>query len=244
MTKKIIYAGIALAVLVVIAAIFIFTWWPALQGNIPSTNHPHPAGTTEITHGDTNKKQVIFTFDAGGTLITSAPQILAVLAKHHVTGTFFFTGKMIEAHPNLVKEIVAAGHEIFSHTYDHLDLTTLSDAQITTELSKTESALMAATGLSPKPYFRAPYGARNSHVLAVATQDGYRSIYWTVDALDWEEPQGETATAVQSRILSSLAPGNIYLMHIGDSITGKILDAVFTTIESRGYRIVSLTQGI
>ncbi len=211
----------------------------------PSTAEATSAAinTKEIARGDTSKKEVIFTFDGGGG-IQSADEILAVLAKHHVKGTFFLTGKMVEAHPDLVKRIVAAGHEIFSHTYDHPNLTALTDDQITQELTKLEKVLQATAGISPKPYFRAPYGARNAQVLSVAAKDGYQSVYWTVDALDWKEPQGETAAQVKERILSNVAPGTIYLMHLGDNITGSILDDVFTTIEAKGYKIVSLSQGI
>jgi peptidoglycan/xylan/chitin deacetylase (PgdA/CDA1 family) len=210
----------------------------ALAHTVATTSVP-----AKITHGNTSKKEVIFTFDGGGT-IQSADAILAVLAKHHVQGTFFLTGKMIEAHPDLVRRIAAAGNEIYSHTYDHRDLTTLTDSQITDELTKVEGVLKTTAGISPKPYFRAPYGAQNARVLAVAAKDGYQSVYWTVDALDWKEPQGETAAQVKKRILSNVAPGTIYLMHVGDTITGSILDQVFTAIESKGYKIVSLTQGL
>jgi peptidoglycan/xylan/chitin deacetylase (PgdA/CDA1 family) len=202
-----------------------------------------PSSSKEIIRGDTNKKQVIFTFD-GGADIESADKILDVLEKHHIKGTFFLTGKTAEANPGLVKKIAVRGNEIFSHTYDHPYLTTLSDKNIDNELEKTEKVLLEIAGLSPKPYFRAPYGDRNVRVLAAAAKFGYQSVYWTVDALDWMESNGETAEQVRERILSSLAPGNIYLMHLGDNITGKILDDVFSTIEMRGYKIVSLTQGI
>lgn len=197
----------------------------------------------EIVHGNTAKKEVIFTFD-GGSTIQSADKILEALSKHHVKGTFFLTGKVIEIYPNLVKRIVAGGHEIFSHTYDHPDLTTVSDGKIANELKKTEKALIAAANISPKPYFRAPYGARNARVLAVAAKEGYQSVYWTHDALDWKESISQTPAEVKGLILSTIAPGNIYLMHLGDTITGTVLDDVFTEIEARGYRIVSLTQGI
>ena len=199
--------------------------------------------TKEITRGDTGKKDVIFTFDGGNTT-QSADKVLEALAKHHIKGTFFLTGKMIEAYPDLVKKIAAQGHEIFCHTYDHPDLTKISDDAITDELEKTEKALLAVADISPKPYFRAPYGTRNDKVLAVAARAGYTSVYWTVDALDWMGPKIKTQSQVKERILSRLAPGNIYLMHLGDTITGAVLDSVFTTIEARGYRIVSLTQGI
>ncbi len=197
---------------------------------------------TEISKGDTSKKQVIFTFDAGGGA-SSADQILNVLAKHRVTGTFFMTGKFVEANPDLVRRIVAAGHEVFNHTYDHKDLTTLSDADISDELQKMDMALQKVAHITSSPYFRPPYGARDSRVINAAFDTGYQPIYWTVDARDWMEPN-ITADEVKNRILSNVAPGTIYLMHVGDTITGAILDEVFSTIESRGYKIVSLRQGM
>lgn len=215
---------------------------PLNQIITPTTLIP-TVNSKEITHGDIRKKDVIFTFDGGGTT-QSANEILAVLAKHHVKGTFFLTGKMIQNHPDFVKSIVAQGDEIFNHTYDHQNLTKLTNSQITFELTQMEKKLFATANISPKPYFRAPYGARNARVLNVANQAGYESVYWTVDALDWRESRGETAPQVEERILSTLAPGNIYLMHVGDSITGAILDDMFTKIESQGYHVVSLTQGL
>lgn len=197
----------------------------------------------EITHGDKGKKNVIFTFD-GGSGVQSADKILEALAKHHVKGTFFLTGKMVEAHSDLVRRITVLGHEVFNHTYDHKDLTTLSDDQITEELTKTEDVFQNRVGVSSRPYFRAPYGARDDRVLRVAAKNGYQSIYWTVDALDWKEPDGETMEQVKNRVISKVAPGAIYLMHLGDTITGKILDELLTIIESRGYKITSLTQGL
>ncbi len=198
---------------------------------------------SEIRHGDRSKKQVIFTFD-GGAGIQSADAILAILAKHHVKGTFFLTGKMVLGHPDLVRRIAAAGHEIFNHTYDHKDLTKLTDAEIKRELLDMDSALEKTVGSSTRPYFRTPYSAVNAKVLSAAGAIGYRSVEYTLDALDWREGQGETAAQVQKRVLSHVAPGVIYLMHLGDNITGEILDKLFSDIEARGYKIVSLTQGL
>ena len=199
--------------------------------------------TSEISHGDTSKKQVIFTFD-GGSGAQSGDKILATLAKHHVRGSFFLTGKFVEENPDLVKHMVAQGHEIFNHTYNHPHLPTLKDNDIVEELEKMEKSLMTVAGISPKPYFRAPYGDRNSRVLDIAAKAGYRSVYWMTDALDWQESSGKTANQVGKLILSHIAPGAIYLMHLGDSITGNILDDVFTKIEARGYTPVSLIQGL
>jgi len=204
---------------------------------------PSPKSVDEIVRGDTSKKQVIFTFD-GGAGTQSLDQILATLKKYNITSTFFLTGKMIEDNPEAVKKIVAGGHEIFNHTYSHPHLPQLSDAGIVQELSRTDELLTRITGVSSKPYFRAPYGDRNLHVREVAFDTGYQSVYWTVDALDWKEGSGETAETVRARVLSSVAPGTIYLMHLGDTITGNILDTVFAEIINRGYQIVSLRKGL
>lgn len=197
----------------------------------------------EIVYGDRSKKQIIFTFD-GGAGIHSADEILTTLAEHNVKGTFFLTGKFAESNPALIKRMSAEGHEIFNHTYNHSDLTTISSSQMRTEFRKTEEIIKNLTGKSTKPYFRPPYGARNSTVLDVVGREGYQSIYWTVDALDWKESEGWTNAQTKERIMSNLSNGAIVMMHIGDNITGRILDEVFTEIKARGYSIVPLSQGL
>ncbi len=231
----------AIVVLAIAAAIIVFADQPTKTVSLPPPwNGIVPQ---EIVHGDRTKKQIIFTFDAGDKT-QSAQGILAALSKHHVKGTFFMTGKFIEANPTLVKQIAAAGNEIFDHTFDHKDLTTLTGAQIKAELDGMNALLASTTGMDAKPYFRAPYGARDVRVRTAAAADGFQSVYWTLDARDWMESKGETVGEVRERILSNLAPGTIILMHVGDTITASILDDVFTKIEAQGYKIVSLTQGL
>lgn len=204
---------------------------------------PMPTVWTEISRGDSSKKQVIFTFD-GGSGNQSAQKILDTLAKHKVHATFFLTGKFAETNPSYTKKFAEAGHEVFNHTFNHPDLTKASDATIQDELNAAETTISSMTGKTTKPYFRPPYGARNQHVRDVAKSLGYRSVFWTVDALDWKESQGVTAAQVKSKILTNVSPGTIYLMHIGDNLTGQVLDDVFTEIENKGYKIVPLSQGL
>lgn len=202
---------------------------------------PKPTVKPEISRGDTSKKQVIFTFDAGSG-IQSADAILNVLKDHGVRGTFSLTGKWAEQNPTFTKRIASEGHEIINHTYSHPYLTQVSNVTIQTELQKTENVIKELTGKSTKPYFRPPYGNRNANVLKVAGEEGYQSIYWTVDALDWQV--GATASSVKQRIYDNLSSGAIVLMHVGDEITGQVLDEVFTEIKNQGYTITSLSGGL
>ncbi|MFA5107005.1 MAG: polysaccharide deacetylase family protein [Patescibacteria group bacterium] len=210
--------------------------------NTANTNAPAPTETPageEIVRIDTKENMVVFTFDAGSSDV-SLTKILEALAAHQLTGTFFMTGTWAEKFPEGVKQIATAGHEIYNHTYSHPHLTQLSDAKILEEFSKTEQLVKNLTGKTTKPYFRAPYGERNDHILEVASQAGYQSVYWSTDALDWEESTGMTAEKVRTRVLDNLKPGAIFLMHVGDTITGSILNGLFESIEQKGYQISSL----
>lgn len=195
----------------------------------------------EITKGDKTGKKVIFTFD-GGAGTQSVKAILDTLAKHDLKSSFFLTGQWAIKNSSLVEEIANDGHEIFNHTYTHSHLTQITSEEIIQELQKTEDVILKLTGKTTKPYFRPPYGDRDTRVLQVAATKGYQSIFWTVDALDWKEGIG--AQEVLQRIFAGLKPGTIYLMHIGDTITGQILDEVLSAIKEQGFAIVPLTQGI
>lgn len=211
-----------------------------IQKIIPPT--PRYIGK-EISRGNTTKQQVIFTFD-GGSESVSTEKILDTLKQHSVRGTFFLTGVFVEKYTSLVQRMITEGHEVFSHTYDHPYLTQLPDAEIIEQFASMENTLQSLVGTTSKPYFRPPYGDRDARVIGVARSQGYQSVFWTLDALDWRETEGETKESVKARILSHVTPGEIYLFHLGDTISGDILDDVFTTLKSQGYTPVSLTQGI
>jgi len=138
--------------------------------------------------------------------------------------------------------MVADGHEIFNHSYSHPYYTKLSAEEIQKDLTKMDDILYTTAGVRTKPYFRPPYGDRNAASNAAAAAIGYRSIYWSIDTLDWRE--GETKEAVKARIYNNLHNGAIILMHVGTTVTGEVLDEIFTKLEADGYKLVSLTEGL
>lgn len=200
-----------------------------------------PTSSQEISRIDLPEKTLVFSFDAGSGDI-SAAKILDVLGKHKVKGTFFMTGKFAEEHPDLVRDIVRRGHEIFNHTYSHPRMTELSSEEIGAELEKMDAILRNIAKISARPYFRPPFGDRDDRVLESAYANGYQSVYWSVDAGDWEI--GATNESVKNKIYGNALPGTIFLMHVGDAVTGDILDEVFTKFEREGYRLLSLGQAV
>jgi peptidoglycan/xylan/chitin deacetylase (PgdA/CDA1 family) len=196
--------------------------------------------STEISRGLTDKKRIVLTFDAGASS-EATPRILKELRDADIKAVFFLTGKWVEDNPQLTKKIAGQGHTIGNHTYSHSDLTKLdTNNEIVSELSKMERVVNDTAGVSTKPLFRPPYGARDSRVLRVAANAGYRSIYWTIDSLDWKQTM--TPEQVKNRVLAALSPGAIILMHCGSDQTAEILPDLIEGIKSRGYKIVTIPE--
>jgi peptidoglycan/xylan/chitin deacetylase (PgdA/CDA1 family) len=202
---------------------------------------PSLAGA-EWTRLPTGRQVVALTFDAGGNDAGVTP-ILSALAAAGVTGTFFMTGRWVEVYPARAREI-AALYPIGNHTYDHPHLTTLTDAQVQEEVVRAQLAISSATGRDTRPLFRFPYGNSDSRTLADVHALGYGGIRWTVDTLGWEgRSNGQTPDTVLQRVLGSLQPGEIVLMHVGAANDGTTLDAdalpsVIREVEARGYSLV------
>ncbi|MGI6295587.1 MAG: polysaccharide deacetylase family protein [Armatimonadota bacterium] len=184
--------------------------------------------------------KVALTFDAGA---SSAPtsSILKTLKEAGLHVTFFLTGKWCEKDPELVKQIIAEGHEIANHSYSHPDFRKISDSAIVEQLQKTEDIVFKLTGASTKPFFRPPFGGRDKRVLSVAGEQGYTSIYWSLDSWDAFK-KGITAQQIEDRILERIQGGDIVLMHCGSEPTAKQLPDLIEQINKRGFEIVKVSE--
>ena len=146
-----------------------------------------------FTHVHVNGPYLAMTFDDGPSA-EYTPRLLDMLKARHLKATFFLVGKNVQAHPELVRRIVAEGHEVGNHTWDHPQLSKLSDEQATEEIEKTQDAIRGACGVTPT-ILRPPYGALNKpeHVW-IPQQLRVNVIYWSVDTLDWKRPGAATIT--------------------------------------------------
>jgi peptidoglycan/xylan/chitin deacetylase (PgdA/CDA1 family) len=195
----------------------------------------------EISRGTTSRPQITLTFDAGADA-GPAPRLLDILAAHHVHSTWFVTGQWAARNPTLLRRVRDEGHEIANHTVHHLDLTTLSDVEVCRELTQADTTIMGITGKTTRPYFRPPFGARNLKVRTLAANLGYRTIYWTIDTLDWRADA--TTDSIRARVLNNVGNGAIILMHVGSQVEADTLDGLMTTLEGRGYAMVTLSQAL
>ena len=106
------------------------------------------------------------------------------------------------------------------------------------------------TGADPWPWFRFPYGDYSAHAISVVNGAGFVPVGWTVDTLGWKGTSGGiTAQTVLNRVLGSLRPGQIVLMHCGSNpddhsaLDAAALPSVIQALQVRGYAFVTFGEG-
>lgn len=181
-----------------------------------------------------NQKRIALTFD-DGPRATTTPQVLDILKKYNVKATFFVLGQNVPENQELLKRIVAEGHEVASHTWDHANLVTLSPEQVKQEMDKTQEVIKNVTGQAPT-MMRPPYGAVNPSVMSIMQLP---VIYWSVDSKDW---QSRNPVAILNEIKACTYPGSIILMHDIHQPTVDSLTAVLDYLLGQGYQPVTVSD--
>jgi peptidoglycan/xylan/chitin deacetylase (PgdA/CDA1 family) len=199
----------------------------------------------DLTTLGTTRKVVALTFDGGGGN-EGVASILHTLAAQSVPGSFFLTGEFVDDFATSAKAI-AARYPVGNHSYHHPDLTTLSSAGIRTEVRTAAARIKAVTGQDPRPWFRFPLGAVDARTIGVVNAECYVPFRWTVDTLGWKGTSGgQSVSSVVGRVISSLVPGEIVLMHVGahptdhSTLDADALPRVIAEIRARGYSVVTL----
>jgi peptidoglycan/xylan/chitin deacetylase (PgdA/CDA1 family) len=182
-------------------------------------------------------KVIALTLDDGPNNVYT-PQVLALLQQYGIKATFCMVGSQVAANKSLVREVVAAGHTIVNHTWDHADQSKLTLAKVRSEISRANDAL-AAVDVHPS-IFRAPYGAWSPTVFQACAAANLRPLDWSVDPRDWSRPGVNT---IVSRIKAQTKTGSIILEHDGGgdrSQTVAALTIVLPELLAQGYRFTSV----
>jgi peptidoglycan/xylan/chitin deacetylase (PgdA/CDA1 family) len=165
----------------------------------------------------TGSATVALTFDDGPDPVQT-PKILELLAKYQVKATFCLVGSQVQRHPEIVRQIAAAGHTLCNHTWDHsLTIGKKRPEKIQDDLRRTNEAIQAAVPGAKIPFFRAPGGNFTDALVQTAYADGMTSLYWEVDPRDWEHTENEDDAAHVDKIVKGVQkdtrPGAIVLSH-------------------------------
>ena len=174
---------------------------------------------------------VYLTFD-DGPHPTYTPQVLDTLARHGARATFFVLGSLAESHPDLVERIVAEGHTVANHTWNHENLAGLPHPSFDDTIGRTQAALADHA----TPCLRPPYGSTDAFTRDWAAALGLDLVLWTVDTNDWRRPG---ARVVADRIVRGATNEAIMLMHDGGgnrTQTVDGLDLALDRLSERGLR--------
>ena len=190
---------------------------------------------------DTQEKKIYVTFDCGYELgYTEA--ILDALKKHNVKATFFVVGHYLEESPELVKRMVEEGHIVANHSYNHPDMTTLSDEELIKELQTNADKYKEVTGEEMINYYRPPQGKYTLENLKKMQELGYHSFFWSLAYMDWDAKKQPTHEEAFDKLLSRIHPGAIVLLHNTSRTNGEIMDDLLTKWEEMGYSFGELSE--
>ena len=198
-----------------------------------------------VHQGQSSQTQVSLTFDDGPDPAWT-PHVLDILKTKDVKAAFFVVGSNAVRYPDLVRRIIADGHELGSHTFTHADISAMPPAIVRLELNATERVIEYLTGQSTI-LFRPPYNAdRYPHTsaelrpLLIANQLGYITVSESIDSEDWDE---SGPSVLLERIRERRGEGNVVLLHDagGDrSATVAALPLIIDYLRRRGDEIVPL----
>ncbi|MEU6549637.1 glycosyltransferase [Streptomyces sp. NPDC046915] len=193
--------------------------------------------------------RLVLTFDDGPDP-TWTPKVLDVLKEHHAHAVFFVTGTMTSRYPDLVRRMVAEGHEVGLHTFNHPDLSYQSRKRIDRELSQNQLAITGAAGIRTS-LFRPPYSSfadamddRSWPVTRYIGTRGYITVVNNTDSEDWRKPG---VAEIIRRATPHHGKGAIVLMHDsgGDRHqTVQALDRFLPLLQQQGYTFDNLTEAL
>lgn len=183
---------------------------------------------------DDNKISISFDAAWGGDKTLG---ILDLLDEYNIKTTFFLVDIWTQKYPELVKEIVARGHEIGNHSTSHPQMSKLNETQIAKELNTQADNALAIAGVRPV-LFRPPYGDYNNRVITTARAQGFVPIQWSVDSLDWKNRGAQEIINRATKVKS----GDIVLFHNDSQYILDALPAVLKYYAENGYSVVPISE--
>ncbi len=196
------------------------------------------ASSVTQNSGNRSLPYIAITFD-DGPHPKHTPRLLDMLKERNIKATFYVIGSSVARHPEIVRRIVAEGHEIGNHTWSHPNLSKMSQSDVRSQLDRCAAAIASAAGVKPRT-MRPPYGAlRKDQRVWIHEDWGYPTILWDVDPEDWRRPGPSVVT---SRITNKTRNGSIVLVH---DLHGQSVDAMPATLDNllrKGFKFVTVSQ--
>ncbi len=189
--------------------------------------------------GNPKSKTLYLTFDNGYENGYTS-KILAVLKKEKVPATFFVTGHYLESASDLVKQMVKDGHIVGNHSWHHPDFTAVSDERLKEELEKVRVKTKELTGQKEMKYVRPPRGILSERTLALAKEEGYTHVLWSLAFVDWNVNQQRGWQYSYDNIMKQAHPGAVILLHTVSKDNADALEKAIKDLKKKGYKFKNL----
>ncbi|HBQ96678.1 MAG: polysaccharide deacetylase family protein [Firmicutes bacterium] len=190
--------------------------------------------------GSREHHQIALTFDDGPGPDT--PDILRVLREHNARATFFVVAERAQHYPEMLKEMVAGGHEIGLHGYQHRSMYLFWPWSAAREIRRGLDTIEAITGTRPVSY-RPPWGHHNVMTGMMAHRLGLRRVLWSIAPDDWKS--GKTPEMIEHYVVQLSHPGSIVVMHDGGGDrrnTVQALGPIIDKVRELGLHPVSTSE--
>ena len=235
--------------LILLLVLYALGIWLMLCGNFWTGMILHMAVVGPVLWGTLNPNSSLFgplqrnvpndklwlTLDDGPDPVDT-PAILTLLRERGVKATFFVIGEKANKHPDLIRQIVAEGHQLGNHTFSHPQASfwCLGPLRTQREIVRCQTSIEEITGNAPE-IFRAPVGHHNLFVHPVLQRTGMQLIGWSSRGLD-----GATTDLdlVVSRLKQTMEPGGIVLAHEGTAIASEVITAILDHAEANGWEFI------
>ena len=228
--KSVILSAVALIIFTVLSVSVYFTGaYAVYYGN---TTRLIPIYSVER-----EDKVVSISFDCAWG-VEHTDEILNALKVGGVHATWFMVEFWTEKYPEYVRKIDAAGHEIGTHSSTHSYMSKQNSEEIKLELSTSSEAIKEITGKEVN-LFRPPYGDYDDELIKTASEQGYYSIQWDTDSLDWKDL---SATDIAMRVINGVKNGSIILMHNNGLHTAEAVPIIISTLKNKGYSFVPIGE--
>lgn len=225
-----------------------YDWWfRRMEGHLPSGSGEEGVSIAEYGgyYRDTNcpedEKVIYLTFDCGYEN-GYTPAILDALKAADVKAMFFVTKNFITRNPDYVKRMKEEGHLVGNHTARHLASSGLTPEELEAELLEVEQAMRDCTGYEMDRFFRPPLGEYSERVLRVAQDMGYKTIFWSIAYLDYEEDAPPGKAYVVQHFQKYHHSGAIPLIHNTCVSNAEALPEVLEYLRAEGYQFKRLDE--
>ncbi len=186
------------------------------------------------------ERSLALTFD-DGPHPKGTPALLDVLRKHQVSATFFLLGERAQRWPELVREIIAEGHQIGNHSWSHVDFWKCSKTRLLVELCRCQQVL-ENIAVEPVVWMRPPYGHVTWTARAWARRTGVTVALWDVLPPDYNP--ASTLNRLESVWVNHIRSGSIVCLHDNDvscKITPQMLDRTIPVMKDFGWSFQDLS---